>query len=270
MGRQRRDCCGMRALISALAVFGLTACDSAPLTDASDLERPDPLRSGSSFLTQETRALQDDDFANPGFLWVDKGEALFHDQSLTEAACSSCHGESGGGLVSAAASFPKWKDGRLLNLEAQINACRTEHQDLPELAYESEGLLGLTAYVAHLSRGHPLKVDLVPEADLAFDIGKTYFHTKRGQFNLSCSQCHDENWGRQLRGDTISQGHGNGFPAYRLEWQTLGSLHRRFSDCDVGVRAEPKDLGSDIYIALEYYLAVRANGLELESPGVRR
>ena len=65
-------------------------------------------------------------------------------------------------------------------------------------------------------------------------------------------------------------GHGNAFPAYRLEWQTLGSLHRRLNDCDEGVRAEPMPLGSETYKAVELYLAKRAEGLPIETPGVRR
>ena len=91
-----------------------------------------------------------------------------------------------------------------------------------------------------------------------------------GTISLSCHQCHDENWGKRLRGDTISQGHGNGFPAYRLEWQTLGSLQRRIRDCDAGVRAEPKAFGDPTYIDLELYLSTRASGLNLESPAIRR
>ena len=94
--------------------------------------------------------------------------------------------------------------------------------------------------------------------------------TRRGQLNFSCQQCHDETWGKRLRGDTISQGHGNGFPAYRFEWEGFGSLHRRLYDCDTGVRAEPFPLGSQTYVDLEYYLAIRASGLPVESPGIRR
>ena len=88
--------------------------------------------------------------------------------------------------------------------------------------------------------------------------------------NLACDQCHDRNWGKQLRGDTISQGHPTAFPGYRMEWQRAGSLHRRFRDCDIGVRAEPLPLGSEGYKALELYLAWRAGDLPIEVPGVRR
>eukprot|EP00439_Symbiodinium_sp_Y106_P089636 s1_g2172.t1 len=219
--------------------------------------------------TADIEALQDDDFANPGFLWVDQGQTLFNDAGDAAASCASCHDE---GLAGVAATYPKIdeRSGRLLNLEGRINMCRTRHQELAPLAYESNELLSLSAFVANQSRGHPTKVSVEGAAQSHIENGRRYFTTKRGQFNFSCQQCHTENWGKQLRGDTISQGHGNGFPAYRLEWQSLGSLHRRLRDCDLGVRAEPLPFGDQTYVDVELFLASRAAGLVGESPAVRR
>ncbi|MEO0467148.1 MAG: sulfur oxidation c-type cytochrome SoxA [Pseudomonadota bacterium] len=258
-------------LVAALALAG---CDGGA-NDEEALDRsaaPSPLRSGLSFLTEDTQALQADAFANPGHLWVDRGRNLFASAKDSSPACSLCHGDDGAQLVGASASYPAWDEssGELLNLEGRINACRQRHQSQPPLDYESEDLLALSAFVGHLSQGTEISVEVAAETQNAYDLGEDYFFTRRGQFNLSCAQCHNDNWGQQLRGDTISQGHGSGFPAYRLEWQTLGSLHRRFQDCDQGVRAEPMEMGSDIYIALEHYLAARASGLEVETPSVRR
>lgn len=250
------------------------------LTLAAGCERADPppvatplakqdIQSGYAFLTADTQALQDDDFANPGLLWVDRGEALFQSSADTETTCASCHA---GGMSGVAARYPAIDaaSGKLFNLEGRINFCRTEHQGLTPLDYETDDLLALTAYVANQSAGMPSDVETGGAATAAFERGRDYFLTRRGQFNLSCQQCHTENWGKQLRGDTLSQGHGNGFPAYRLEWQSLGSLQRRLRDCDTGVRAEPLPYGSETYIALELYLAARSQGLKLESPAVRR
>ena len=88
--------------------------------------------------------------------------------------------------------------------------------------------------------------------------------------NVACTQCHDGNVGRRLRGDPLSQGQSDGWPAYRLEWQTLGSLSRRLRACSLGVRAEILPYGAPEYLALELYLAWRGEGLPLTSPGVRR
>ena len=60
------------------------------------------------------------------------------------------------------------------------------------------------------------------------------------------------------------------WPAYRLEWQTLGSLQRRLRACYYGVRAELPPFGSPDLVALELYLAKRAEGLPTSPPGVRR
>jgi sulfur-oxidizing protein SoxA len=265
-----------RLAVVALAACLQAACLQAMAETQSFAARPDlpaeAVRSGSAFLTDETRQMQADSFANPGYLWVERGRELFEDEASGKS-CRSCHApDSERTLLGAAARYPQYDTaaGVLLNLEARINRCRTEYQSQPELEYESDDLLALTAYVANQSRGMPIAVSIEGEARDYFDQGRDYFFRRRGQFNLACNQCHDDNWGKKLRGDTISQGHPNAWPAYRLEWQTFGSLHRRIRDCDAGVRAEPYPAGSEIYTNLELYLAWRARDLTLESPGIRR
>jgi sulfur-oxidizing protein SoxA len=67
----------------------------------------------------------------------------------------------------------------------------------------------------------------------------------------------------------IPEGHPTGYPIYRLEWQTVGSLQRRLRNCMTGVRAEPYALGSKELTQLELFLMWRARGMPLETPGVR-
>lgn len=267
--RYRRNHRNMiRAGLAGLS-FALAAC-GGDQTGTQIAEIPqDEIQSGYAFLTEETQRLQSDSFENLGLLWVDRGETLFRTGDEETLACASCHEN---GLSGVAATYPAIDrpTGKLLNLEGRINQCRTSHQNLDPLDYENDDLLALTTYVASQSRGSPISVDVESDAARFYEMGEDYFLSRRGQFNLSCQQCHTENWGKQLRGDTISQGHGNGFPAYRLEWQSLGSLQRRLRDCDTGVRAEPLPYGSETYVALELYLAARAQGLEIEAPAVRR
>ena len=259
-------------MIRALSAFGLlvvTGC--APEKEAHgslEIAQAD-LQSGFTFLTSETQRLQTDEFENPGYLWVDRGAELFALVEDGAPSCVSCHAD---GMIGVAIKYPKLDEqsGELLNLEGRINQCRIEHQGAAAWDYESEALLSVTAYVAEQSKGMSIDVKVNAATQPYVDKGRDYFQTRRGQFNLSCQQCHTENWGTQLRGDTISQGHGNGFPAYRLEWQSLGSLQRRLRDCDTGVRAEPLPYGDPSYLAVELYLATRANGLEIETPAVRR
>jgi sulfur-oxidizing protein SoxA len=259
-----------RGWLAGILVLVSACGDVEPDPGRADLD-PGAVVSGYTFLTPETQAQQDDDFLNPGFLWVDRGARLFESGEAVSASCASCHGAGGRPLEGTAAHYPRIDEatGKLTNLEGRINYCRIRHQAAEPLAHESDDLLALSAYVASLSRGAPVAIEPDERLDAAYAKGRDYFFTRRGQLNLACHHCHDRNWGRALRGDTISQGHGNGFPAYRLEWQTLGSLHRRFRDCDTGVRAEPKPLGSEDYLALELYLARRGSGLAVEAPAVR-
>jgi sulfur-oxidizing protein SoxA len=160
--------------------------------------------------------------------------------------------------------------GRLLDLEGRINQCRVERQQAAPLAFESDELLGLTSYVATQSRGMPIKVSIEGPAAAHFERGRA-LHTRRiGQVNLACMHCHDDNAGKRLLAETISQGHPNGWPGYRLEWQTAGSLQRRLRACYSGVRAELPPYNSADLLDLSLFLAWRAQGLPIESPGVRR
>jgi sulfur-oxidizing protein SoxA len=233
---------------------------------------PSDLRSGTDFVSPETRAQQEDLAVNPGMLWIEQGDRLWREAAgAEEKSCASCHGEPSS-LAGVAARSPAFdaKAQRLLNLEARIQQCRIERQKAAPLAYESQPLLSLTALVAHQSRGLPMRVAIDGPARAFFEAGRTLYYERQGQLDLSCAQCHEQSWGKRLRAEKISQGHPNGFPAYRLEWQTLGSLHRRLRACFQGVRAEPFASGSAELVNLELYLSWRAQGLTVETPAVRR
>ena len=240
--------------------------------DTSHPIPPGELRSGREFVSPATRAEQDDLSVNPGMLWVEQGGKLWHEAAGSEGrSCASCHGEPSS-LRGVAARYPRFDEalGRLLNLETRIQHCRTAHQKGTPLEYESQDLLALTALVAFQSRGMPLDVAISPQARPAFAAGRALYYERQGQLDLSCAQCHEDNWGKRLRAERISQGHPNGFPTYRFEWQGTGSLHRRLRACFQGVRAEPFPAGSPEFVALELYLAWRARGLAIETPAVRR
>ncbi len=237
------------------------------LAGAGTLSVAAELRPSREFLSPELRAQQDDPSRHPGWLWVDEGEALWRQG---ERSCQSCHGDIGS-MAGVAARHPVVaEDGALLNLEGRIERCRTQHQAQPAFGYESEALLSLTAAIALRSRGMPVSVAVEGPAAAFLEEGRRLYTERQGQLNLACGQCHDSNVGRRLRGDVISHGRGTGYPAYRLEWNGLGSLHRRLRACSLGVRATQFSLGSPEYLALELYLADRARGLPMEAPGLRR
>jgi sulfur-oxidizing protein SoxA len=231
---------------------------------------PDRIESGSELLGKDLRGLQDDEFANPGMLWVERGQKLWEGGS-GEKSCAGCHGDARSSMRGVAARYPRIAaSGGLLNLEGRINLCRTGRMGAAPLAHESADLLALTAYVARQSRGLPISANIEGEAKRHFDSGRAYYYERRGQMNLSCAHCHEANRGRRLLSETLSQGHPNAYPAYRLEWQTMGSLERRLRACLSGIRAERLPYGAREYLDLELYLAWRARGLAVETPGVRR
>ena len=221
--------------------------------------------SGLAFQTAETRALQNDEFANPGLLWVDRGQAAW------DKGCRHCHGDASA-MKNVATRYPAYDpaSARLINLTQKISRCRTGKSGLEAAAYESDALIALTALVTHQSTGQPFQVDVSASARPFFAAGRAYFYERKGQMNLACHHCHEQNVGRMLRGDRLSQGQVTGYPTYRFEWQSMGSLQRRLRACNAGIRAEPFDYGAPEYVNLELYLAWRAADLPIEAPAVRR
>jgi sulfur-oxidizing protein SoxA len=226
-------------------------------------------RSGYLDAGPETRAMQDDDAANPGFLWVQQGEALWSQRPGGGRSCADCHGAASVAMRGVAARYPVFDPrlGRPVTLAQRIEQCRVERQGLTPLPPESDAMLGLTAYVGLQSRGMPVRVAADGPARAFLAAGEALFTAREGQFNLSCAQCHDGLAGQRLGGSVIPQGQPNGYPEYRLEWQGMGSLDRRIRNCQVGVRAEPF-AGLEL-AELEFYLGWRANGLKVETPAVR-
>jgi sulfur-oxidizing protein SoxA len=229
-------------------------------------------RSGYQDASPETRAMQDDDASNPGFLWVQQGEALWAQRTGNAArSCADCHGDAAASMRGAAARYPIYdaKLGRPITLNGRIQQCRVERQEAAPLKPDSDTLLALTAYVGLQSRGMPMQVASDGPARSFYEAGRALFTRRQGQLNLSCAQCHDDRAGQRLGGSVIPQGHANGYPEYRLEWQSVGSLERRLRNCMIGVRAEPFADDSLDLVELELYLGARANGLAVETPAVR-
>jgi len=229
-------------------------------------------RSGYSLMTPDTQAIQDDDTANPGMLWVLDGEALWKRKvGAAGKACADCHDDARVRMKGVAAHYPAFDKtlGRPVNLEQRINLCRVQNQQATPLAYESRDLLALTAFVAQQSRGAAISTDVDPQLEPFVARGRELFMQRQGQLNLGCTNCHDDNWDKRLAGSAITQGHPTGYPLYRLEWQSLGSLQRRLRSCISGIRAQTYDYGAPELVELELYLMSRARGMPMEAPAVR-
>jgi sulfur-oxidizing protein SoxA len=228
-------------------------------------------RSAYEDMSRDNKAMQDDDTSNPGMLAVLDGEALWAAKAgASGKSCADCHGDAKTSMKGVAARYPAFDTthGQPVDLEQRINICRGERQNATPLPFESRELLALTAFIARQSRGMPIEQN-DPRMQRVIASGRALFEGRQGQLNLSCAQCHNDNWGKELAGSVIPQAHPTGYPIYRLEWQSLGSLQRRLRNCLFGLRAETYPLGAPDAIALEAFLMWRARGMPMDAPAVR-
>jgi sulfur-oxidizing protein SoxA len=258
----------MRPARTIVVAALLIAASLARATEIPQAER----QSGYSFMTPDTQAMQNDDSANPGMLWVLDGEALWNGKAgAARKACADCHNDARASMKGVAARYPAFDKtlGRPVDLEQRINLCRIQQQQATPLPYESRDLLALTALVARQSREVAIETGADPQLAPFIAKGRDLFMQRQGQLNLGCANCHDDNWDKRLAGAAITQGHPTGYPLYRLEWQSLGSLQRRLRACISGIRAQPYDYGAPELVELELYLMSRARGMPIETPAVR-
>ena len=228
--------------------------------------------SGWVFRTDETRAMQEDDFDNPGMLYVEQALAAFETVMGTEGnSCATCH-QNAESLAGVRATYPKWDEahGMVQTVEMQVIECQTERMGMAEpYGYDSQPMRNMTALIASVARGQTINVAIDGPAAEAWALGEQIYHTAYGQMELSCAHCHEGNYGNLIRADHLSQGQVNGFPTYRLKNANIVSVHNRFRGCIRDTRGEPYAIGSPEFVALELYVASRGNGLSVEGPSVR-
>ena len=233
----------------------------------------DEVLSGWLYRTDETRALETDSFQNPGMLRVEEGATIWETVEGSEGkSCASCHGDASESMKGIAANFPKWDADakRPINIELQINKCRTEQMGAEAYEFDKGGQKPLTAFIKNQSLGKPVELDLnAGEMRSWWERGKETYYTRTGQLNMSCASCHEQNSGMYIRADHLSQGQVNGFPTYRLKQADLVSIHNRFRGCIRDTRAEYPAAFSDELMALEVYVTWRGSGLSVETPAVR-
>ena len=283
----------MKRLKGALSVMAVAACaasgawsdpvdDTLMLNGETELvtrtsapahlsDAFDEIYSGWLFRGTETRAMQTDDFDNPGMIFVEQAEAVWEAVDGSEGkSCASCHGATED-MAGVRPSYPKWNEaaGEVRTLEMQINDCRTTRMGAEEWKYTSGDMVNMTALLASVSRGMPVDVAIDGPVQAVWEQGKEMYYTRYGQLELSCANCHEQSYGMMIRADHLSQGQINGFPTYRLKNTKLNSAHDRFKGCIRDTRAETFSPGSPEFVALELYVASRGNGLSVEGPSVR-
>jgi len=255
-----------------VAILGLGALLVACATGAD--KDPNSV-SGYTFAIPETQAMWDDDFNNPGMLWVGIGEDNWAAKEGSKGkSCAECHGKAEKSMKGVGAKYPIYdkKTKKPLVMEARINRCRTENMGAKAWKWESDEMMGMTGYVKYQSRGMPIVADSDDKSSplhSSWQKGKEFFFQRRGQMDMACSNCHEDYAGVKIRANTLTQGQVNGFPTYRLKWQKPGTIHRRYIGCNKMIRATPFKRGSDEYTDLEVYMTWRSRGLPIETPAVR-
>ncbi len=204
---------------------------------------------------------------------VEQGESLWQESFADGKGYSDCFQNSENGVRQ---NYPKFdtQTSQVITLELAINLCRKKHGQ-ESLEYGGEQMLALSAFMAFESRGKPFNI-IVAEDDhralAAYEQGKQFYYSKRGQMNFSCADCHVASAGQYVRADHLSAslGHPTHFPVYRSKFGNMLSLHQRVAGCIRDVRAKPFELQSAEYRNLEYFLSYMSNGLEANGPGARK
>ena len=229
-------------------------------------------RSGYEFIKPETRVMQDDDFSNPGLIAVERGEELFNQtHNSSGKSCAGCHGEAGEKLnTMEIARYPVYNSStkEIVTLQKRISNCRSGITD-KSLAADHPDLVALETFVRSRARGEAVNVQVDGAVSELLKKGEKIYKTRYGLIDMSCYHCHTLYPGQMIRGQKISQGQGNGFPAYRLATGEITNLRQRIQQCLSLLRAEPFSTDSEEIGLLGLYLMSRSNGLAIETPAVR-
>ena len=247
-------------------------CMVLAIGGVQSLTYAEPPRSGYEFLTESTREMQDDEFANPGMVTVEQGQELFNTPGDNGKTCATCHGEDGEKLnTKEIAQYPVFNPefNEPFILQQQTNQCWEDQLENAPLIDDSVDAVALETFVRNKAKGETVNVDIKGPLRPYYEAGKELYNTRVGQLDVACKHCHDYYAGRKSRGQVLSQGQSNGFPIYRLGTGRITSLQRRLRECFVSFRATPYDFGAEEWINLEVYLHARGNGLKIETPAVR-
>ncbi len=202
---------------------------------------------------------------------LEAGKEMFATPFKNGKTYADCFANGGVGIRQNYPYFDE-KEGKVVTLELALNRCREANGEAP-YSYLKDEMASLTAYMAFTSRGKnmDIKIPNDPRALEAYENGKRYFYTRRGQLNFSCASCHVQSPGERIRAEVLAPALGilNAMPIYRSEWSGMGTISRRFVTCNSQTRAAPLEPQSEEYRDLEYYLSYVSNGLPISGPGAR-
>jgi sulfur-oxidizing protein SoxA len=280
------------ATAAAAFVTAAIACMAASAIAAPD--KPDPAadaKAFQNFFAKKFPKVKYEDFVNGPYSmnedlhrqWEEKeqfppyefaleaGKEMFATPFKNGKTYADCFPNKGIGIRQNYPTFDE-KEGKVITLELALNRCREANGEVP-YSYVKDEMAALTAYMAFTSRGNKMDIKIPndPRALEAYENGKRYFYTRRGQLNFSCATCHVQSPGERIRAEILAPALGimNAMPIYRSEWSSMGTTSRRLMTCNSQTRAVPLEPQSDEYRDVEYFLSYVANGLPISGPGAR-
>ncbi len=227
---------------------------------------------------------------NPSELYEAAGEDLWKKaMGPKNATLEKCDLGKGPGVVKgAAAELPRYfKDtNKVQDLESRIITCMEKLQGYDPKEIISAGfekgkrkdVEAVVAYVVTHSKGMKINVpNKHPKEKEMYAMGEKAFYFQGGPMDFSCASCHGED-GKRIRlqdlpNITTQKGAALGFgywPAYRVSSGNFWTMQRRLNDCYRQQRFPEPIYISDVTIALSVYMGVKANGGEMNTPGLKR
>jgi sulfur-oxidizing protein SoxA len=272
------------ALNAAMAVLalGLSASGTMAQAQLTDAEKE----------IERYRAMISDPMSNPGFLAVDRGEALWaQKRGEKNVSLETCDlGEGAGKLEGVYAKLPRFfaDADRVMDLEQRLLWCMQKVQGLdtkdvvarrfsgPGRASDMEDLV---AFIANKSSGMKIQPQLNhPKEKEMVAVGEEIFFRRGGVMDFSCATCHAET-GKRIRlqglpnlsekGKTAQEALGS-WPTYRVSQSALRTMQHRLWDCYRQQRWPVPEYGSDTITALQAFLNSQAAGGELAVPSIKR
>lgn len=240
------------------------------------------------------RAMINDPMANPGYLAVDRGEALWSEKrGKKNVSLETCDvGEGPGKLEGAYAKLPRYfaDSDKVMDLEQRLLWCMEKIQEFDTAAIKkrpwssSNGpstadMEAIVAYIANKSNGMKITPQLDhPKEQAAAAMGEALFFRRAGQFDFSCATCHAEP-GKRIRlqglpdlsvpGKQAQETMGT-WPTYRVSQSQLRTMQHRLWDCFRQQRWPAIDYAADVTTALHVYLNKNAAGGEINVPSIKR
>jgi L-cysteine S-thiosulfotransferase len=273
---------GIRRWLALMLLPWLLCAIAAPLRAEDDAEKE----------IERYRAMINDPMANPGYLSVDRGEALWSQKrggkNVSLEACDL--GLGAGVLEGAYVRMPRYfaDADRVMDLEQRLLWCMRTVQGLDTTDIvkrrfggpgKSSDMEDLVAFIANKSNGMKMQPDFShPKVRELLAVGEAMFWRRSAVNDFACATCHGED-GRRIRLQSLpdfskpsaaARETMSSWPTYRVSQSQTRTMQHRLWDCYRQMRMPVPDYASDGLTALTLYLAKMGEGAELNVPSIKR